>query len=334
VWRGSCRCRLWAADSQTDVPFLRSKYEADRHLLGLRGLDACVAQPSLVFGPDGASSQRFLALAALPVLPLPMGGLQRVQPIHIDDAVEALLALVEAPAERVRGRRLPLVGSQVLPLRDYLLALRRGLGRPTRALLLRVPAPLMAALAYLGDLRSDALLNRASWTMLQRGSTADVLPLASLLGRLPRPVAEFIAPQERLAVDTQAQLTWLLPMLRLSLAAVWLATAAVSAGLYPLHASFELLGNAGVPKVWQPVALWGAVGLDLLLGVLTLWPVRSPRWLWLMQGGLMLFYSVVISLRLPEFWLHPYGPMTKNLPMLALLVLLWQLEPRRAPRAG
>ena len=35
--------------------------------------------------------------------------------------------------------------------------------------------------------------------------------------------------------------------------------------------------------------------------------------------------------RLPEFWLHPHGPMLKNLPMLALLLLLWRLEPAPSP---
>ena len=37
-------------------------------------------------------------------------------------------------------------------------------------------------------------------------------------------------------------------------------------------------------------------------------------------------YTAIISWRLPEFWLHPYGPMTKNLPMLALLAWLYTTE--------
>ncbi|MGQ3055447.1 MAG: DoxX-like family protein, partial [Roseateles sp.] len=147
--------------------------------------------------------------------------------------------------------------------------------------------------------------------------------------RSPRPASAFIPNEQRAAVRTQAQLAWLLPLVRLSLATVWLATAAVSAGLYPVELSHQLLARAGVPTALQPAALWGAVALDLLLGLLTLWPMRSRRWLWPTQAGLILFYSLVISLSLPEFWLHPYGPMTKNLPMLALLLLLGQLEPRR-----
>ena len=54
--------------------------------------------------------------------------------------------------------------------------------------------------------------------------------------------------------------------------------------------------------------------------------MRRP--LWLAQAALILFYTAVIALRLPEYLWHPYGPLSKNLPMLAALVLLHQLERR------
>jgi len=320
------------ADARAQTPFLLSKYQADRHLLSLP-LEACVAQPSLIFGPDGASSRQLLALASLPVLPLPAGGRQRVQPIHVDDAAAALREMVEGPAERLRGRRLPLVGPRPLTLRDYLLALRQALGLSTRVLLLPIPAGLMKLLARLGELRRDTLLDRAALSMLERGSVADVAPTAVLLGRQPRAAEAFIAPDVRLAVRTQARLAWLLPLLRLSLAVVWLVTALVSLGLYPQGQSLALLERAGVPEGWQRPALWGASLLDLVFGLLTLWRFSAQRWLWLAQAGLILFYSAVIAVKLPEFWLHPYGPMIKNLPMLALLLLLWQLAPRRSEAA-
>jgi hypothetical protein len=186
--------------------------------------------------------------------------------------------------------------------------------------------------ARLGDWQRNAMLDRAAWAMLQRGNTADAAPLAGLLGRLPRGPAHFIPPEQRDALRTVAQLGWLLPLLRWSLAVVWLVTAVVSVWVFPQAQSFELLARSGVPAELLAPALWGAAGLDLLLGLLTLAPLRSRRWLWAAQIGLILFYSAVIALRLPEFWLHPYAPMLKNLPMLALLVLLWTLEPRRDRR--
>lgn len=318
------------ADRRAATAFQRSKHLADRELLGLP-LDACVALPSLVFGEGGVSSQQFITLASLPLLPLPAGGRQRLQPIHLDDATEALQRMVEAPPGTLAGKRLALVGPQALSLREYLLALRQGMGLGGRPWRLWLPAWLMRALARLGDLRPRALLDSAAWSMLQRGSGADAAPLIRLLGRVPRPVSQFIAPEQRQTVRSLAQLRWLLPLARLSLAALWLITAFVSLFGFPVEQSHALLARAGVPPVLQAPALWAALLLDLVLGLLTLCSPAGRR-LWAAQAGLILFYTLVISLRLPEFWLHPYGPLSKNLPILALLTLLWCLEPPPEPR--
>lgn len=36
----------------------------------------------------------------------------------------------------------------------------------------------------------------------------------------------------------------------------------------------------------------------------------------------MLFMTLVATLLLPGLWLHPLGPLTKNVPMVAVLALL------------
>jgi hypothetical protein len=51
--------------------------------------------------------------------------------------------------------------------------------------------------------------------------------------------------------------------------------------------------------------------------------------LWRAQAALIVAYSVIIAIWLPEYWLHPYGPMLKNIPLLAVLVLLDVMEERR-----
>ena len=73
--------------------------------------------------------------------------------------------------------------------------------------------------------------------------------------------------------------------------------------------------------------LCGASAFDLLMGLGILLLARR-RWLWLLQLGLIGFYTVVIAWKLPEFLIHPYGPLTKNLPMLAAIWLLYELEER------
>jgi cell division protein FtsW (lipid II flippase) len=106
---------------------------------------------------------------------------------------------------------------------------------------------------------------------------------------------------------------------------VWIFTALTSALLYPVQDSFQLLARTGVPASLRPLMLYGAAGFDLTLGLGILLLARR-RWLWLMQLLLIGFYTVVIAWKLPEFLLHPYGPLTKNLPMLAAIWLLYELE--------
>jgi hypothetical protein len=56
--------------------------------------------------------------------------------------------------------------------------------------------------------------------------------------------------------------------------------------------------------------------------------LRRRRWLWWAQIALIVVYTLIITIRLPEFWLHPFGPMLKNLPLLAVLGLLLAFEKR------
>ncbi|PKB22894.1 SDR family oxidoreductase [Janthinobacterium sp. 64] len=313
------------ADDGAVSPYHLSKKAADDFLAGLP-LRAVIVQPSLVYGDDGGSARLFRMLASLPVYPRFGRAPQPVQPVHVDDLSDLVVALVRGAGALggQKTRRVPVVGPQALPFTAYLAALRAamGLGRLRVAPL---PRLLMPPMLLLARLLGFAMPDRATLGMLDRGNTADAGLTRRLLGRAPRPVAQFISDARGAAV--RAQLDWLLPVLRMSIAIVWIATAIVSAGVYPLEDSYRLLERSGVPPDWAPLLLAGACLFDLLLGMATV-ALRPPwrRWLWPLQAALIVFYTVWIAVFLPEFLWHPYGPLTKNLPMLAALWLLYQLE--------
>lgn len=309
------------ADAQARSRYHLSKKAADDFLLGLP-LSAVVVQPSLIYGPGGASASLFNRLASLPLIPLPGQGEQGVQPVHIDDAVAAIVALVESHA--FSGERVPLVGPCPVTLRDLLADLRQamGFGSPR---FLPVPLPLVRLGARIGNRVPGSLLDSDSLQMLERGNVAPATAITQLLGRPPRPLAAFIAPEERAGLRATAALSWLLPLLRGSLAVLWIVTALLSFGLYPVADSYLLLARVGIPSPAMPLVLHGAALLDLLLG-LGILLLRRRRWLWLVQIGLVLTYSALITWYLPEFWLHPFGPVLKNLLLLAALVLLLTFE--------
>ncbi|HEY0818241.1 MAG TPA: NAD(P)H-binding protein [Rhizobacter sp.] len=309
------------ADEGARSGYHLSKRQADTHLLALP-LDATVVQPSLVYGPGGASATMFTAWASLPWVPLPQAGAQRVQPLHIDDLVQALRVLLEG--REARGQRLALVGPQALSLRELLASLREGMGLGP-AHWIEVPAPLVRGTVALGSRWPGALADHETLDMLERGNTAPADATTALLGHAPRPVRSFIDPERADTERTQARLAWLLPLLRLSLAAVWIVTGVLSFGVYPVADSHALLARVGLTGLMASIALYGAATLDLALGVATL-AGRGRPWVWWSQIVLMLGYMVLITWALPEFWLHPFGPILKNLPMLAAVALLLALE--------
>ena len=324
------------ADPQAPASFLATKGRADQHLLACR-VRGVVVRPSLVWSQGGASARLFAALAVLPLLALPAGGRQAVQPVHIDDVIAGLLALVFAPGP-APGPVIDMVGPQALSLAAYLGALRRALGARRAAAVLPVPPRLFVGAARLAQAMGAQLVSAASARMLLAGNAAPVDGFTALLGRLPRAPTAFVGPGERGALRREALLFWLVPLLRVALAAVWLWTATVSAGLFPIDQSLALLQAVGASAAMAPWLLWGAVGFDLVLGLATLLaPVRwRVRLVWPLQLALMALYTVILSWRLPDFWLHPFGPLSKNLPMAAAIALVWAVDAaglrRPAPR--
>ena len=313
------------ADNEAASAYHLSKKAADDFLAGLP-LRGVILQPSLVYGKGGTSARVFKTLASMPVCLRFGSAAQLVQPVHIDDVVAAIAAavatLASQPPPGGRPRRLALVGPKAMGFTDYLAALRSAMGMG-KLRVLRLPDWAARALAKIGRFVPGALLDDEALRMLDRGNSADPADITRLLGRSPRPVSEFIL--DPAAEGAQAKLGWLLPVLRWSIAAVWIATALTSALWYPAEDSYRLLARTGVPASLQPLMLFGAAGFDLALGLGILLLARR-RWLWLMQLVLIGFYTVVIAWKLPEFLLHPYGPLTKNLPMLAAIWLLVEME--------
>jgi DoxX-like family len=117
-----------------------------------------------------------------------------------------------------------------------------------------------------------------------------------------------------------------LRLIRYTLAIVWLATGALSLGVFPQSESLMLLGHVGLHNQAALIALYGSAIFDMTLGVLTLTYLSTM--LWRIQAMLIIGYSIIIAIYLPWYWLHPFGPVLKNLP---ILLLLWLLHQHKEP---
>lgn len=116
-------------------------------------------------------------------------------------------------------------------------------------------------------------------------------------------------------------------LLRLSLVAVWLFTAVAS--IVELNGqSRQVLVEAGIasPQWLVQLLIAGGAAADLAVGI-ALWRWRG-RASYAAALALMLVMTLVATVLQPTLWLHPLGPLLKNIPIAALL---WHLYRRAAP---
>ena len=116
-------------------------------------------------------------------------------------------------------------------------------------------------------------------------------------------------------------------LLRWSLVFVWLATALVS--VVELNGQSRAL-LVSLPPAWSRIAglapflILAGAAADAALGVWMAWrPGRAAYLAALVLMGIMTLLASAID---PTWWLHPLGPLTKNLPIAAILLVLLQDE--------
>ena len=113
-----------------------------------------------------------------------------------------------------------------------------------------------------------------------------------------------------------------------TLVIVWLGTAAVSAldyfGLSGLnHEGARLLADGGISDTrWQAALIWSGLLADLLIGLALL--LRPGRASYFVALFMMVAMTVIGTALQPTLWLHPLGPLLKNLPIAAMLWFLLQ----------
>ncbi|HEX6707005.1 MAG TPA: SDR family oxidoreductase [Albitalea sp.] len=301
------------------TPYLHSKLRADEALAALP-LDWAVLRPSLLYGPRSQSAALFATLASLPLISLPGRGNQRVQPLHVYELAEAIVRLIERPG--ALHEVLELGGPQVLGYREMLARYRDALGLGP-ALWLPLPMPLMRIGAWLAGMLPQKVFCRDTVAMLERGSVARDNATPGLLGRAPTAMAQGLAvtlPEP--LVDLRAELSPALSLaLRASVAVMWLATAFISAMWPEASGVLRLLARCGFEGSVGVVVMIASCGLNASLGLMTLW--RPTPWLYAVQCGAVLGYTVTAAFNMPELALDHCGPLLKNLPVLAVVMLLW-----------
>ena len=314
-----------SADREAGTAYALTKLAADEHLRKM-ALEWTVLRPSLVIARGAYGGTALLrAVAALPfAMPVPGDGAQSFQPVHVDDLSQVVVLALET--DRLLRATLDVVGPEAVTLRVILEDYRRWLGLAP-ASVVRIPRWASRLAAWAGD-HLGATLNSTALAQLEHGNTGDAAAFARATGIAARGWKESLALEPSHAQDRwHARLYFARPLLRYSLAFVWLASAI--AGAFSLR-SWGGLVAAQLP-IGAPMAMLGlavACLLDVIIALLLLGRWR-PRFLALAQAVVIAGYSVAATLLWPSLWAEALGPLAKNIPILAAALALGAIEEDR-----
>lgn len=314
----------------SDVAYAQSKKAADDYLLTLP-IQSIILRPSLVYGRGSyGGSSLFRGLCGLPwITPVPGKGTQEFQPIHVEDLSRAVIQVMERPAEQ--NMLLHAVSAKRINLNNILIQMRSWLGF-AKSKLFFVPIGLIRLAARVGDLIPYSVLNTNSYKLLIQNNTTsseETQKFQDEIGFTPQEFTEGIYRHPSSIQDRwHARLYFLKPVLKFSIAFIWLFTAISCLFFYPRAASYELLAQVGVNAFWQPVLFYSASILDAVIGLAVLFMSHLKK-VSLLQILIILGYSALLTWKLPNLWFEPFAPLAKNIPLLAAILVSLALESDR-----
>ena len=177
-------------DLGVDTRYFQTRQTAEASLRASpENVNWLILRPALIYGEDGESARLFRLLARMPMHVLPMGGLQRLQPVHIDDICTVVERWLNVP--HPVNQIVSATGAEVTTLRGMLDSYRAQMSLP-RAWHVAMPSFFMRLAARAGDGISASPLCSDTLRMLAAGNTGDATDFTNLLGYTPRSYRTFI----------------------------------------------------------------------------------------------------------------------------------------------
>jgi uncharacterized protein YbjT (DUF2867 family) len=173
------------------IPYFASKWAMEQET-ARSGLEYTIFRPGFVFGRDGGALPLFIKQVKYsPVVTVIGSGLQRIQPIWVDDVAEYLARGVDQP--QAANRTFEIGGPDVVTWNELYLKIAKVLGK--RRKLVHVPSSLARAGARLTQWAPGAPLTTDQVAMIEAGDNVATrtdavdtfrLPLISLEEQLRR----------------------------------------------------------------------------------------------------------------------------------------------------
>lgn len=110
-----------------------------------------------------------------------------------------------------------------------------------------------------------------------------------------------------------------------SIAFLWLWSG-IQPALFALPQSLDLLAQTGVQAAYRLPLFAFSCALDVFFGLGCATRLRHRAWFWAAQAAVVLAYSAIVAFRLPQMWAHPFAPLVKNVPLVAVMFYLFDVN--------
>ncbi len=288
---------IGAEKKDPPTTFLLSKKVTDTFLLQYD--KAKIIYPSMVIGNLGKSSQFFAEIAQFPIIPLFQS---RPLPfVHITQLSALIKNIVD---DFDTYPRQVFAVAQPESLENLLSALKGKKGR-----FIHVPISIFKFLFRLFPNASIGVFNRETLQMLELTNVDDYKPMFDA-------ASNHVNPNKIIKSDVFPQLFALL-----SISFIWVWSGISS--LISWDTSLNLMKELGTSH--QMAALFTCLGsiTDIVLG-LAVFNSKYRKKIIVLQIGIMMIYMLILSIFSPHYWLHPFGVLSKNIPLMALSYYLYQ----------
>ena len=287
---------LGAEKEKPLTEFLQTKKTADLHLLGYK--NGKVIYPGIVIGNGGKSSQLFAALAKLPFVMLPSDNLLSF--VHIRQLSQLVCDVVN------RFDDFPdqiFAVSEPEPLTAILSAMK---GEKVNCV--KISEWTLKVLFAIFPKASFGVFNKNTFLLFQKLNASDHKPSFSKVSALIE------------AGEIQGENIFIPAVALSSIVFIWLWSGISS--LVNMDESQKLMRELGAHENISSLAIYAGSFADIFLG----FAVSGRRFrknILLLQMIFILTYTLLLTIFAPHYWLHPFGILSKNIPLLALTYYLY-----------
>lgn len=287
---------LGAERSDLDLEFLRTKRATDKYLINYS--NARVIYPAVVIGRNGKSSRFLSEIAQQPIVLVPKG--VTLPTVHISQLADVVMEAID------RFESFP-AKTFVVAKPDSLKTLFDSISK-RKKWYLSIDVRFFVVLFRLFPDLSFGVFNRETFIMMKSIRSEDYPILSDRVSELLKPgelVASRVLPNH---------------IALLAVSFIWVWSGVIT--LLSWELSVELINRVGLYGLLASGGVWLGAVLDILLGVLVFFR-KYQRPVLVIQGLIILCYTLILTVFDSGHWMHPFGILAKNIPLLALTFYLY-----------